>query len=55
MNSIAPSPASHGVLPIVDLPFGRVCGLTHRIVGITKSAPRRMPVGHREVIVFSRV
>ena len=39
---------------------GVVCGSArhhqhHRIVGITKSAPARMPVGHLVVIVFSRV
>jgi hypothetical protein len=27
----------------------------YRIVGMTKSAPARMPVGQREVIVLSRV
>ena len=27
----------------------------YRIVGMTNSAPLRMPVGQREVIVFSRV
>ena len=27
----------------------------HRIVGMTNSAPARMPVGQREVMVFSRV
>ena len=29
--------------------------VAHRIVGMTKSAPARMPVGQREVMVFSRV
>jgi hypothetical protein len=32
------------------------CSITlHFIVGMTKSAPERMPVGQRDVMVFSRV
>jgi hypothetical protein len=30
-------------------------GKAHRIVGITYSAPARMPVGQREVMFFRRV
>ena len=46
-------------LPLLEIP-GSSPGMTrlkarHFIVGITKSAPARMPVGQREVMVFSRV
>ena len=34
---------------------GRSIFARHRMVGMTKSAPARMPVGQREVIVLSRV
>jgi hypothetical protein len=33
----------------------RAASRTHRMVGMTKSAPLRMPVGQREVMVFSLV
>ncbi len=33
----------------------RACMQIHFIVGMTNSAPLRMPVGQREVMVFMRV
>ena len=37
------------------LGFGHDGTPRHRMVGMTKSAPARMPVGQREVMVFRRV
>ena len=62
MKMAGSSPAMMKVgqaLPLLEIP-GSSPGMTrlkarHFIVGITKSAPARMPVGQREVTVFRRV
>jgi hypothetical protein len=44
-----------GAIRPVGHPARRGRGRPHRIVGMTKSAPPRIPVGHRVVIVLSRL
>src|SRR3954452_20359990 len=46
---------SHSSAPSRPLAAARSRPARYRIVGMTNSAPERMPAGQREVTVFSRV